>query len=289
MNRWNNLLGRFTNIYTDNNASAATGYSSNSFSEEFLATECSHPLFLNKYKTQFEALSDKEVKAENNILKIQSLSDHSYRQIWSSLTKEEQFTLYDLAEDGLVNTTNYMSLTMLLNKGLVLKKDGVLILMNRSFRNFVLTVVNTREVKSIEKEISDGQAWGDYKYPVLIILGALIYFVLSSNPEKFGNVLPLISGVMAGIPAVLKLLSFLKPAENFWGVPLHNKYFLPFYFSFFILFFFDFFLLYIILNFSIKLRGGVIDKISLFKEVFFFGGEGRNMPPVKIIPFEGKK
>ena len=193
--------------------STATAHTADTFSKEFLATECSHPKFLNKYQKEFKNLATVE-NEEDNILKIQSLSDHSYRQIWSSLTKEEQLTLYDLAEDGLMNTTNYMSLSMLLNKGLMLKKDGVLMLMNRSFRNFVLTVVNSEEVKSIEKEISDGQTWNDYKYPLWIILGALVYFVLSSNPEKFGNVLPLISGVMAGIPTILKLLSYLKPAEG---------------------------------------------------------------------------
>jgi len=213
MSRWNNLLGRFTNIYTDN-APAITKYSVDPYLKEFLATECSYPAFLNKYHTQFKTLSNEEEKTEDNILKIQSLSDHSYRQIWYSLTKEEQLTLYDLAEDGLINTTNYMSLTMLLNKGLVIKRDGVLILMNRSFRNFVLTNVNSEEVKFIEKKICDGQTWNDYKYPVLIILGALVYFVLSSNPEKFGNVLPLVSGVMAGIPTVLKLLSYMKPGEG---------------------------------------------------------------------------
>jgi hypothetical protein len=32
--------------------------------------------------------------------------------IWNSLTKEEKFILYDLAEDGLVNTHGHIELTM---------------------------------------------------------------------------------------------------------------------------------------------------------------------------------
>jgi hypothetical protein len=214
MNRWINILGRFTNIYTDNNTETAKADPSGKYQDDFLMYECGHPVFLNKYKPEFGSFAENEDMMEDNILKIQGLSDHSYRQIWDSLTKEEQLTLYDLSEDGLINTTNYMSLTRLLNKGLIIKNDGILMLMNRSFRNFILTVVNTDEIWKIEKEVSDGQTWNDYKYPVLIILGALIYFVLSSNPEKFGNVLPVISGVMAGIPTVLKLLSYLKPAES---------------------------------------------------------------------------
>ncbi len=213
MNRWNNLLGRFTNIFNDTDFSATTSLSANSFSEDFINKECSYPVFMHKYKDQFNGIVDTPEKAEDHILKLQSLSDHSYRQIWASLTKEEQLTLFDLAEDGLVNTSNYQSITMLMNKGLVLKKDGMLVIMNSSFRNFMLTGVNSKEVESIEKEINDGQTWNDYKYPVLILLGALVYFVLSSNPEKFGNVLPIISGIMAGIPAFLKLISYMKPAD----------------------------------------------------------------------------
>ena len=225
INRWNNLLGRFANIYINNNSPAveenkspADKQNSNDHlnpSETFLKNECCNTGFSDTFKKQFDTVAFNEKNEEDYILKIQSLCDHSYRHIWSSLTKEEQLILYDLAEDGLLNTTNYISLTMLLNKGLVVKDaEGLLMIINRSFRNFILTVVNSDEVKNIEKEISDDHTWNDYKYPVLIILGAFLYFALSSNPEKFGNTLPLISGVAAGITTILKLLSFMKPGET---------------------------------------------------------------------------
>jgi hypothetical protein len=213
-NRWNNLLGRFANIFM-NIENIPAKNPGDSFKKKFLNEECSNPAFLKNYKVQFQEMSIDEGNEEDYVLKIQSLCDHTYRQIFSSLTKEEQLTLYDLAEDGLMNTTNYISLTMLLNKGLVIKDDnGVLLIVNRSFRNFILTMVKAEDVKSIEKEISDDHTWNDYKYPVFILLGALLYFVLSSNPEKFGNVLPVVTGVLAGIPTILKMLSFMKPGES---------------------------------------------------------------------------
>lgn len=214
MNRWNNLLGRFTNIYTDNNASCQSGPADNSFSKDFIANEFSYPLFLKKYQSQFEKYPCCEETSEDNILKIQSLSDQSYREIWHSLTKEEQITLYDLAEDGLVNTNNDRTLNILISKGLIINKDGVLVPVNHSFRNFILMIVDPVTLKSIEKKVSDGQTWNDYKYPVLIVLATLVYFVFYSSPEKFGNVLPLVSGIMAGVPTILKLLSYMKPAEK---------------------------------------------------------------------------
>ena len=183
--------------------------------KKFFNEERSNPAFLKNYSAQFQQMPITEDNEEDYVLKIQSLSDHTYRQIFSSLTKEEQLTLYDLAEDGLMNTTNYISLTMLLSKGLIVKDaNGVLMIINRSFRNFILTVVKADDIKGIEKEISDSQTWDDYKYPLLILLGALLYFVLSSNPEKFGNVLPIITGILTGIPTVMKMLSFVKPGES---------------------------------------------------------------------------
>ena len=80
------------------------------------------------------------------------------------LGQKEQLALYDLAEDGLMNATNYTEVIKLYSKGLVIRKDGVLLMVNRSFRNFVLTIVNCREVQSIEKQISDYNTWSDYKY-----------------------------------------------------------------------------------------------------------------------------
>jgi hypothetical protein len=97
---------------------------------------------------------------------------------------------------------------------LIIKLDGVITIINTSFRNFILTIVNDKEIENIQSEISDGQTWMNYKYPLLIVIGALIWFVLSSSPEKFGNVLPIVSGIMAGIPTILKLLSYFKPGTS---------------------------------------------------------------------------
>jgi hypothetical protein len=209
INRWNRLLGKFTSIYIGNSEPVTSSHMQNTFQ----VNELNHPVFLNKYKDQFRD-NVKENKTEDKILMIQSLSEQSYAQIWASLTKEEKIVVYDLAADGLVNTANIMPLSMLVNKGLLLHKDGVLTMMNSSFRNFVLTVVNAGELRKLEKEANAEASWSDYKYPVLITLGGLVYFALSSSPEKFGNVLPLVSGLMAGIPTVLKLFSFFKPAES---------------------------------------------------------------------------
>jgi hypothetical protein len=68
------------------------------------------------------------------------------------------------------------------------------------------------DLKLISKVIPDGQSWNDYKYPLLIVLAALVYIIVTSNPEKFGNVLPFVTGITAGIPTKIKILSYIKPA-----------------------------------------------------------------------------
>jgi hypothetical protein len=158
-------------------------------------------------------------KAENpmedyEVINQQKLFSQRYLSVWKSLTHEEQFLLIDLAEDGLVNTVNYMVLEELVERGLIYRDDGVLHIVNASFRNFILTAFSSGDIKTIQADITGGSSWNDYKYPVLIVLGSLVYFVLTSNPEKFGNVLPYITGITAGIPTIIKVLSYIKPSAG---------------------------------------------------------------------------
>jgi hypothetical protein len=151
---------------------------------------------------------------EEDILGRQKLYSQQYTALWNSLSSEEQFLLFDLAEDGLVNTLNVQVLEDLIDRDLVYWEDNVLYIVNGSFRNFILTMTSKGDLKLIMKDILDGQSWNDYKYPLLIVLAALVYIVVTSNPEKFGNVLPFVTGITAGIPTIIKILSYIKPATG---------------------------------------------------------------------------
>jgi hypothetical protein len=151
---------------------------------------------------------------EAQTLRRQQYYSQQYLWLWQSLTSEEQLILVDLAQDGLVNTLNINVLESLVARGLIYCDDNALHIVNASFRNFILTAFSSGDVKAIQADISGGSSWNDYKYPLLIVLAALVYIVVTSNPEKFGNVLPFVTGITAGIPTIIKILSYIKPATG---------------------------------------------------------------------------
>ena len=117
-------------------------------------------------------------------------------------------------EDGLINTGNKYLVRRLMNKGMIHIKDGRLTLFNRSFRNFILTSISNNDVKLIEGQIKDNGTWKTLRYPALLILAALSYFIFTAEQENLGDVVKYLSALAAGIPLIIKLLSFAMPAES---------------------------------------------------------------------------
>ena len=97
-------------------------------------------------------------KASNNKLTLEELSDKVkslaytyYASVWSTCSKDERFLIYDLAEDGVVNNKNASGIIQLIYKGIFTQKR-TLTIMNRSFRNFVLTYVTREEVAAMRRK-----------------------------------------------------------------------------------------------------------------------------------------
>ncbi|MVN22451.1 cache domain-containing protein [Mucilaginibacter arboris] len=139
--------------------------------------------------------------------KLQVTAHYFYMYIWQSLTKEEKFLLYDLAEDGLVNGFDAYNLSMLISKGVVVRDDTTLKLFNRGFRNFILTAIGNTEVRKIKSQMQDNGNWGKLKTPLLVVIFAILAFLLTSQQEAYSKLIAYVSALAAGIPAVIKLFS----------------------------------------------------------------------------------
>ena len=127
--------------------------------------------------------------------------------IWQSLTKEEKFLLYDLAEDNLVNSFDNYNLSMLISKGIIVRPDGTLRIFNKGFQNFILTAIGNFEAMKIKNHIKDNGNWGKLKNPLIIVIFAILAFLLASQEESYTQILTYITALAAGIPTVIKLLS----------------------------------------------------------------------------------
>lgn len=154
-------------------------------------------------------------RSDDLAFKLQVSAHYFYMYIWQSLTKEEKFLLYDLAEDNLVNSYDSYNLSLLLGKGLVVKQDGVLKLFNRGFRNFILTAIGNTEAAKIQNQIRDNGSWGRLKNPLMLVVFTLLAFLLTSQEESYSRLITYVAALGAGIPGVLKLFSFFeKPVDK---------------------------------------------------------------------------
>ena len=189
-------------------------------SAQLIRQETSHTYFLKN--TQGPAFNaGKKLSEETRIekfdelaFKLQVSSHYFYMYIWQSLTKEEKFLLYDLAEDNLVNSYDDYNLSMLIAKGVVIKSDGTLKLFNKGFRNFILTAIGNSEAMKIKNQIKDNGNWGTLKYPLQLVIVAILAFLLTSQEEAFAKLITYVAALGAGVPAVLKLFTFFDKSSQ---------------------------------------------------------------------------
>src|SRR5205085_6722080 len=75
--------------------------------ESLISNECRFGTYLPSLKSKLisfvKGKTDDHETREEMILKIQNLSYPYYKSLWCALSINEQFLLYDLAEDGLTN------------------------------------------------------------------------------------------------------------------------------------------------------------------------------------------
>jgi CarboxypepD_reg-like domain len=189
-----------------------------------IRTETNYTHFLKKMQqpviditSQLQA-GEQLAKSDELAFKLQVTSHYFYMYIWQSLTKEEKFLLYDLAEDNLVNSFDNYNLSMLIGKGVIIRPDGTLKLFNRGFRNFILTAIGNTEAKKIKAQINDNGNWGKLKNPLMIVVFSILAFLLTSQEESYSRIITYVAALGAGVPGILKLFSiFEKPGDKMNG------------------------------------------------------------------------
>ena len=216
VHRWNVLLGKFVNIVVSIHKGNAKDYN-RSFQYELDTNEFLigiQDLYPNRSKyvdLQNEYLGDKN---DAILIDLHQTTIHFYRDIWHSLMPEEKVMLFDLAEEGLLNSTNYTTLYGLICKGLIVRTEGIFYLINSSFRQFILTSVTKADLENAMEKIGESSIWKDSQGPILLMIAALLWFILYANQEQFGQVFPLITAMATGLPTILKIFGHFIPNSS---------------------------------------------------------------------------
>jgi hypothetical protein len=222
LKRWSILLGKFVNLYlplienkyvdlqSDYMVPIGTEKKLNPRQLQLLslmADECRYTAFLGHQMADIKTciVTDKIfTEADELIIHIQNMAYLYYKQLWDSLTHEEQFIVLDLAEDGLVNTSDAHHLNVLMCKRIILFKNGRLSLFNTSFRNFVLTAINTIEAAKLSSQIKDTGVWSQFKTPLLLVVGVIAVFTFTSQQETYAQVISIMAMLSTFIPLLIR-------------------------------------------------------------------------------------
>ena len=179
---------------------------------EDLKNECSQTFQLQKITEEIVAHHEKlhgkcELNTEQFIEETRKYAQSHYQDIWRTCSVEEKHILMDLAKDGFVNSQNHEAIINLFGGGLI-RREPQLLLMNESFRSFILSQPRPELVSQTKS------SWGKLKIPLLIVIVVLILFLLYTQPNLFKSTIAIVSAITAGIPALIKLLGAAKLGKS---------------------------------------------------------------------------
>lgn len=121
---------------------------------------------------------------ENFVLRVEELATPYYYAIWNSLSNPEKFLLFDVAKDHFVNPRNLNVIRLLLKKGIIVAADSLQI-MNKSFTNFILSVVDEDDEMRMERQQYRKGSWSLLYAVLIVFLVGLITFIGIAQPEIF--------------------------------------------------------------------------------------------------------
>ncbi len=178
-----------------------------------LADECAPRAYLQNVGREILAHPKfKELSAEQLIRLLLEQAEAYYKAVWATCSPDQKLTLYYLAQDCLVSAKN-IEVRRLMRRGLIVRDPDVR-LMNKSFRQFVLSTATPEEIRADARMDS---SWSKLRLPLLLVLLGVALFLLVSHPELYSSSMAIITALATGIPTVFRLLGMFqrgKPASE---------------------------------------------------------------------------
>lgn len=150
---------------------------------------------------------DADCDNEDKVLNVQDRAQLYYYATWNSMEKREQLLIFDLVTDGLVNFRNLYVIYHLMSRGILTYRNGTLELFNKSFANFVLTIVDKERSFDFDTDAKRSGSWSNLKLPFLMIIGAILAFIFLTQQKLFNDLFGWFTAAVALIPVITKMLS----------------------------------------------------------------------------------
>ena len=169
-----------------------------SFESHLMSLE---PIVYQYYDKECQNCSDNF--GDSLILKIQELAQPYYTLLWNRLNFSEQFVLFDLAQDGVVNVQNEKILKSLIGKGLI-KCDNGITITSEGFKNFILTTADKKELEARMKKIIVLGNWHRFKGPLIFVAASIFVFLIATQLSFLSNLTTILISVGSLLGVFLK-------------------------------------------------------------------------------------
>lgn len=145
------------------------------------------------------------------VTKINSLAENYFEDLFTNCTPEEQYVLYDLAFDQIMNSRNEKAIFSLLQKGLLVKKCYKINFMNISFRRFVISKLNKSAKIELEKQMGkESGNWQGYRVTLIMFIFGLFVFIALANQDFIDDLNQLFIAIGGGIAVITGILGLLS-------------------------------------------------------------------------------
>jgi hypothetical protein len=195
---WRSVLSGFVVIYLPLNPEGDAHLDSSNLEK----TELNHGTFLPRLRPHV-ANQPRETftECEDFILKVEDMATPYYHSLWNSFSNAEKRLLYDLAIDRFVNVKNISVIRALLQKGVLVISDSLQIF-NKSFNNFILSVVNEDEEMLMQQEMRNKGSWNSVQLVLILVFLAMAVFVAFAQRDILQNFNALMTA-LGGVTALL--------------------------------------------------------------------------------------
>ena len=213
--RWESVLFGFSTYTVKLKHQPSSDFLKNelSFGNALPALEPQIRAFMDQLEKQRNSLSKYEIN-EQIIELIMEMAQNYYYAIWNACSKAEKFMLFDLAQDGLVNSRNERVLAQLVRKGILLT-DPTLRLFNASFARFVLDNISEEEGTSMEIEARKEGLWNTYQYLVIFLVIVMIVFLTFVEQSLIDKMTGFVTAGGLLLPKVISMFDSVKNSTWF--------------------------------------------------------------------------
>lgn len=158
---------------------------------------------------RFEGTKDKKPLNAQEVYTLETMMDNKekFQSIWSTLSGEERYFLFDFAYDRYTNYKDAELLFRMIKKGLMRfdVRKCECNLFSLSFREFVLRKKGSPEIIRLKLRYSVPGVWATIRIPVLIVVAACAFLLLMTQETVTHQVTVLVTSVGAMVPVILEI------------------------------------------------------------------------------------